>query len=132
MPILRDLAARYKDRGLEVVAISVQETSPADVKAYAAKYQLAYTIGFDGSGKIFHAYKAYGLPTQVFIDANGVIRRSSARRSTRPARPRRSRRSCPAAERRPTVPLLGADPVHAHPALGHRVQLAVLRLPRTT
>ena len=32
-----------------------------------------YTIGFDGSGKIFHAYKAYGLPTQVFIDPNGVI-----------------------------------------------------------
>jgi hypothetical protein len=43
------------------------------VAAYAAKYQLPYTIGFDGSGKIFHAYKAYGLPTQIFIDANGVI-----------------------------------------------------------
>ena len=41
--------------------------------AYAARYQLPYTIGFDGSGKIFHAYKAYGLPTQVFIDPNGVI-----------------------------------------------------------
>jgi peroxiredoxin len=73
VPILRDLSARYKDRGLELVAISVQETSPADVAAYAAKYQLPYTIGFDGSGKIFHAYKAYGLPTQVFIDPNGVI-----------------------------------------------------------
>ena len=36
-------------------------------------YQLPYPIGFDGSGKIFHAYKAYGLPTQVFIDPNGVI-----------------------------------------------------------
>ena len=65
-----------------MVAISVQETSPADVEAYAAKYQLPYTIGFDGSGKIFHAYKAYGLPTQVFIDPNGVIqhRRRAARR----------------------------------------------------
>jgi peroxiredoxin len=73
VPILRDLSARYKDRGLELVAISVQETSPADVVAYAAKYQLPYTIGFDGSGKVFHAYKAFGLPTQVFIDANGVI-----------------------------------------------------------
>ena len=73
MPILRDLSERYKDRGLVLVAISVQETSPADVAAYAARYQLGYTIGFDGSGKIFHAYKAYGLPTQVFIDPNGVI-----------------------------------------------------------
>lgn len=73
IPILRDLAERYRDRGLEVVAVSVQETSPADVAAYASRYQLGYTIGFDGSGKIFHAYKAYGLPTQVFIDPNGVI-----------------------------------------------------------
>jgi peroxiredoxin len=73
VPILREMAAKYKDQGLELVAISVQETSPADVAAYAATYQLPYTIGFDGSGKIFHAYKAYGLPTQVFIDPSGVI-----------------------------------------------------------
>jgi peroxiredoxin len=73
VPILREMAERYRDRGLELVAISVQETSPADVAAYAATYQLPYTIGFDGSGKVFHQYKAYGLPTQVFIDPNGVI-----------------------------------------------------------
>ena len=73
VPILREVSERYKDRGLVLVAISVQETSPADVAAYAARYQLAYTIGFDGAGAIFHAYKAYGLPTQVFIDPNGVI-----------------------------------------------------------
>jgi peroxiredoxin len=73
VPILRDVAERYRDRGLELVAISVQETSPADVAAYAARYQLGYTIGFDGSGKVFREYKAYGLPTQVFIDPNGVI-----------------------------------------------------------
>lgn len=73
VPILRDLSERYKDRGLVLVAISVQETSPTDVAAYAARYQLGYTIGFDGSGAIFHEYKGYGLPTQVFIDPNGVI-----------------------------------------------------------
>jgi peroxiredoxin len=73
VPILRDVSAKYKDQGLVLVGISVQETSPADVAAYAAQYQLGYTIGFDGTGQIFHAYKAYGLPTQVFIDPNGVI-----------------------------------------------------------
>jgi peroxiredoxin len=73
VPILRDLSERYRSRGLELIAISVQETSPADVQAYADRYELGYTIGFDGSGAIFHEYKAYGLPTQVFIDPNGVI-----------------------------------------------------------
>jgi peroxiredoxin len=67
------VSAKFKDQGLVLVGISVQETSPADVAAYAQKYQLGYTIGFDGDGQIFHAYKAYGLPTQVFIDPNGVI-----------------------------------------------------------
>jgi thiol-disulfide isomerase/thioredoxin len=73
VPILRDVSERYRDRGLVLVAVSVQETSPADVASYAARYQLGYTIGFDGTGQIFRAYKGYGLPTQVFIDPNGVI-----------------------------------------------------------
>ena len=73
MPTLRKVAQDYKDRGLELIAISVQETSPTDVAAYAQRYGLGYTIGFDGSGDIFRAYKGYGLPTHVFIDPNGVI-----------------------------------------------------------
>jgi peroxiredoxin len=73
-PILRTLSERYRDRGLEVVGISVQETTPADIAAYADRYQLTYTIGFDASGHVFHAYKVYALPTQFFIDPQGVIR----------------------------------------------------------
>ena len=72
-PILRDLSQRYRDRGLEIVGISVQETSPDDIRAYATRYQLPYTIGFDGSGYILHAYRVYALPTQFFIDTNGLI-----------------------------------------------------------
>ncbi len=72
-PILRSLAERYADRGLAVLGVSVQETVPADVASYAARYELPYTIGFDGSGHILRAYRVYALPTQVFIDVNGVI-----------------------------------------------------------
>jgi peroxiredoxin len=72
-PILRDLAERYRDRGLEVVGVSVQETSADDVAEYADRYDLDYTIGFDGSGHVFREYKIYALPTQFFVDTNGVI-----------------------------------------------------------
>ena len=72
-PILRDLAERYRDRGLEVIGISVQETSADDVAAYAARYELGYTIGFDGSGHVFRTYKVFALPTQFFLDVNGVV-----------------------------------------------------------
>jgi peroxiredoxin len=73
-PILRSLADTYHGRGLELIGISVQETTAADVKAYADRYRLGYTIGFDGSGDVLRAYKVFALPTQFFIDTNGVIR----------------------------------------------------------
>ena len=73
-PVLREVSEKYRERGLELVAVSVQETSATDVQAYADRYRLKYTIGFDGSGRIFHAYRVYALPTQFFIDPNGVIR----------------------------------------------------------
>jgi cytochrome c biogenesis protein CcmG/thiol:disulfide interchange protein DsbE len=73
-PILRDLAERYGDQGLEIVGISVQETSPEDVAAYVDRYDLGYTIGFDGSGHVFRTYKVFALPTQFFIGTDGVVR----------------------------------------------------------
>jgi peroxiredoxin len=73
-PVLREMNEKYRERGLELIAVSVQETSASDVQAYADRYQLRYTIGFDASGRIFDAYRVYALPTQFFIDANGVIR----------------------------------------------------------
>lgn len=73
-PVLRDAYARYAADGLQMVAVSVQETTPDDVAAYAKTYSLPYTIGFDATGAIFKAYRGYGLPTHVFIDADGVIR----------------------------------------------------------
>jgi peroxiredoxin len=59
---------------LVVVGISVQETNAADVRAYAERYQLGYTIAPDLSGHIFRLYRPPGLPTQIFIGPEGAIR----------------------------------------------------------
>jgi peroxiredoxin len=72
-PIIRALADRYRDAGLVVVGIAVQETSPADIHAYAERYDLDYTIGFDASGHIYRLYRVFGLPTQFFIRPDGTI-----------------------------------------------------------
>jgi peroxiredoxin len=72
-PTLRAMDERYRERGLVIVAVDVQET--ADVaRAYAERYDLRYTIGADVSGHVFHAYRVFALPTQFFIDPDGVIR----------------------------------------------------------
>lgn len=73
-PILREMHAKYEDDGLALVAISVQETTPSDVRAYVERYGLRYTVGFDATSAVFHTYRAFGLPTQLFLDRDGVIR----------------------------------------------------------
>jgi thiol-disulfide isomerase/thioredoxin len=72
-PVLREMDERYRDQGLVVVAIAVQETTVDDVAAYAERYGLAYPIAFDASADIFDLYRVYALPTQVFIGPDGRI-----------------------------------------------------------
>jgi peroxiredoxin len=74
LPVVRDVAARYASKGLTVIGISVQETSVADVRAFAQQYDLGYTIAADLEADIFHAYQVYALPTQFFIGPDGIIR----------------------------------------------------------
>jgi len=73
-PVLRDLYEAHADEGLALIAISVQETTVEDVRAYVDRYDLGYTVGFDATSAIFHTYHAFGLPTQLFLDRDGIIR----------------------------------------------------------
>ncbi len=73
-PVLRDVYEAHAAEGLALVAISVQETTIEDVRAYVELYDLSYTVGFDATSAVFHTYKAFGLPTQLFLDREGVIR----------------------------------------------------------
>ena len=72
-PVLREVHEAYRDRGLELIAVEVQETVDQG-RRYAETYGLEYTIGADVSGHIFHQYLVYALPTQIFIDPQGIIR----------------------------------------------------------
>ena len=73
-PVLRDEFADHRDEGLALIAVSVQETTIDDVRAYVERYSLRYTVGFDATSAIFHTYRAFGLPTHLFLDRDGVIR----------------------------------------------------------
>lgn len=73
-PVLREMHEEYVDDGLALIAISVQETTIEDVRAYVDRYGLRYTVGFDATSAIFRTYQAFGLPTHLFVDREGVIR----------------------------------------------------------
>ena len=71
-PTVRAIDRRYRDRGLAVVGIQVQQTVQAGLD-YAERYDLEYTIGADVTGDFFHLYRVFALPTQFFIDREGRI-----------------------------------------------------------
>lgn len=61
------------DRGLEILAVNVQEG--ADIVAdYAASYGLTYGMAVDRAGSAFRNWTVFGLPTHYFIDREGIIR----------------------------------------------------------
>ena len=72
-PTLREVADLYRDRGIVLVAVDVQETV-AVARSYADRYALRYIIGADVAGQVFRTYRVYALPTQFFIGPDGVIR----------------------------------------------------------
>ena len=37
--------------------MAVQETTPANIRSYAERYDIDYTVGFDASADIFHTYQ---------------------------------------------------------------------------
>jgi peroxiredoxin len=83
-PVLRDAYNAHKDEGLALIAVSVQETTVEDVRDYVERYSLGYTVGFDATSAVFHTYRAFGLPTQLFLDRDGVIRQIVLGPVTRP------------------------------------------------
>jgi len=72
-PILREIDETYRDWGLTLIAVQVQQTVE-DGLGYADRYDLEYAIGADVSAAVFRTYRVYALPTQFFIDPDGVIR----------------------------------------------------------
>ncbi len=73
LPVLRAMDEAYRGRGLSIVGVSVQESSPENVRGYLEPYGIDYTIGFDGRSEVFKAWLGFGLPTHYFLDADGVI-----------------------------------------------------------
>jgi cytochrome c biogenesis protein CcmG/thiol:disulfide interchange protein DsbE len=72
-PDLKAAFEAHRAQGLEVLAISVQE-SPDTVRDFVTRNGLTYRIGLDTTGAVLATYGVFGLPTHYFVDRHGVIR----------------------------------------------------------
>ncbi|MBS1252370.1 MAG: Thiol-disulfide oxidoreductase ResA [Anaerolineales bacterium] len=72
LPALQVVHEKYKDEGLIVLGVDVEEPGPL-VEAYAERYGLSFPIVLDVEGTAAEAYKVRGLPMTFFIDRSGTI-----------------------------------------------------------
>ncbi|MEW6739417.1 MAG: peroxiredoxin family protein [Nitrospirota bacterium] len=73
MPSLNNLYNEYKDKGLVVLAVSV-DASEKPVKSFARELKLTFPVLMDKDKAVsFDEYAVLGLPTTFLIDRNGVV-----------------------------------------------------------
>ena len=72
-PDLEATYKRYAPQGLAVVTIWIQE-GDQEVRDYAARVGLDFTMIADPSTALASRYGTYGLPTHFFINPDGTIR----------------------------------------------------------
>jgi peroxiredoxin len=73
MPHLTKVYEKYRHQGFEILAITTDETSDRPkVAAFVEKYGLTFPVLYDDG--IAKAYDVNGMPTTVYIDAQGHTR----------------------------------------------------------
>jgi len=74
IPGIEALHTKFGDR-LAILAINVGINDSADAaREYQKKHDMTYPVEFDDGSTISSAYGIIGTPTQILIDADGIIR----------------------------------------------------------
>jgi peroxiredoxin len=75
IPELRAIHGAYKDRGLEVVGVSVDADGSDDaIRDFVEEFRMDYTIWRDPTETVQATFHMAGVPTTFLIDKQGVLR----------------------------------------------------------
>lgn len=73
MPLLQQIHETWKDRGLILLEIDIQESAAA-VQKFMIDNNLTLTTLLDNDGRVTNLYGISAIPTTFFIDKDGIIR----------------------------------------------------------
>jgi len=71
MPSMERLHQAYKDRGLVVLAISLDSQGASVVKPFVKRFALTFPIGLDPKMAVRETYGVWAVPSTFLIDRNG-------------------------------------------------------------
>jgi thiol-disulfide isomerase/thioredoxin len=72
-PWMNEMQAKYKDQGLRVVAINLDEDK-SDALVFLKRVPAEFTMVFDPTGAIANQYQLVGMPSSYIIDRSGNLR----------------------------------------------------------
>jgi cytochrome c biogenesis protein CcmG/thiol:disulfide interchange protein DsbE len=73
MPAMEKLYSSLAPRGFAIAAVSIDEGSPDDVRAFGSELALSFDLLQDRSTRIQQLYQTTGVPESFLLDRRGVI-----------------------------------------------------------
>ena len=76
--MLDDMAARLRSRGIEIVAVSIDDSREAAEDFLRSRKNWSIRLAHDPDGKLPSKLNPPKMPSSYFVDRNGVIRQINA------------------------------------------------------
>ncbi len=74
MPTMEKAYQEYKDRGLEVLAVSIDAGPKSVVKNFMQELKLTFPALLDPEMEVLRLYRTFAIPASFLIDKQGIIR----------------------------------------------------------
>jgi thiol-disulfide isomerase/thioredoxin len=74
MPLLDDMAGRLKKKGVEIIAVSVDEDKESAQAFLSSRPSWSLTVAHDPKGKLPEVLQPSKMPSSYVVDGEGIIR----------------------------------------------------------
>jgi thiol-disulfide isomerase/thioredoxin len=74
MPLLDEMAGRLKQKGVQIIAVSVDEDKESAQTFLGSRPSWSLTVAHDPKGKLPEALQPGKMPSSYVVDAEGIIR----------------------------------------------------------
>jgi peroxiredoxin len=72
MPAIERLSHAYRERGLAVLAVSVDREGAAVVRTFLKRHALSFLVGLDPQQAVARLYRIWALPSTVIVSRKGI------------------------------------------------------------
>ena len=74
MPLLDEMAGRLKQKGVQIIAVSVDEDKESAQTFLSSRSSWSLTVAHDPKGRLPEALQPGKMPSSYVVDAEGIIR----------------------------------------------------------